>query len=321
MDALELVRFNLLSPIVLAFVLGIIATLIRSDLKFPDELYTALSIFLLLAIGLKGGAALSETPLAEFWKPALATLFLGVTVPITTYGIIRRLGRFSVADSAAMAAHYGSVSVVTFIACITFLDTALVPYEGFMPTLVAILEVPAIIVALLIARFKIGGRGTFGEILHEVMSGKSIVLLLGGLTIGYLAGTPGLRPVAPFFIDLFHGALTLFLLEMGMVAARRFRDLKKVGIFLIAFGIIMPVIHGTVGVWLGLLSGLSVGGSTVLAVLAASASYIAAPAAVRIALPEANPGYYLTGALAITFPFNLTIGIPLYYAIAQWVYR
>jgi uncharacterized protein len=320
MDALELVRFNLLSPIVLAFVLGIVATLIRSDLKFPDELYTALSIFLLLAIGMKGGAALSETPMATFWRPALATLGLGVVVPVVTYGIVRRIGRFSVADAAAMAAHYGSVSAVTFIACITFLETARIPYEGFMPTLVAILEVPAIIVALLIARMKIGGRGSFGEVIHEVISGKSIVLLLGGLTIGFLAGTPGLQPVRPFFIDLFHGALTLFLLEMGMVAARRFRDLRKVGIFLIAFGIIMPVIHGFVGVWLGLITGLSMGGSTVLAVLAASASYIAAPAAVRIALPEANPGYYLTGALAITFPFNLTIGIPLYFAMAQWVY-
>ncbi len=320
MEALELVRFNLLSPIVLAFVLGIVATLIRSDLKFPDELYTALSIFLLLAIGLKGGAALSETPLEAFWRPALATLGLGIVVPVVTYFIVRKLGRFSIADAAAMAAHYGSVSAVTFIACITFLDTARIPYEGFMPTLVAILEVPAIVVALLIARFQIGGRGTFGEVLHEVLSGKSIVLLLGGLTIGYLAGWPGLQPVRPFFVDLFHGALTLFLLEMGMVAARRFRDLRKVGIFLIAFGVLMPVVHGAVGVWLGLVTGLSVGGATVLAVLAASASYIAAPAAVRIALPEANPGYYLTGALAITFPFNLTVGIPLYYAMAQWAY-
>ncbi|CAN5785094.1 hypothetical protein BH23GEM6_BH23GEM6_00810 [soil metagenome] len=194
MDALELVRFNLLSPIVLAFVLGIGTTLIRSDLKFPDELYTALSIFLLLAIGMKGGAALSETPLATFWQPALATLGLGVVVPLTTYAIVRKVGRFSVADAAAMAAHYGSVSVVTFIACITFLETARIP---FMPTLVAILEVPAIIVALLIARMKIGGRGTFGEVIHEVISGKSIVLLLGGLTIGFLGELRGCNQSGP----------------------------------------------------------------------------------------------------------------------------
>jgi uncharacterized protein len=320
MEALELVRINVLSPVVLAFALGIAATLIRSDLRFPDELYTALSIFLLLAIGLKGGAELAETPLSAFWRPALVAVALGVAIPIWSYVILRKAGRFTVADAAAVAAHYGSVSAVTFIASLTFLDVLLVPYEGFMPTLLAVLEVPAIIVALVIARARGGGRGSWGSVLHEVLAGKSIVLLLGGLTIGALAGKSGLAPVAPFFVDLFQGALTLFLLEMGMVAARRFRDLKEVGLFLVGFGIVMPVLHGTLSVWLGGLAGLSLGGSTILGVLGASASYIAAPAAVRIALPEANPSYYLTGALAITFPFNLTVGIPLYYAIAQWLH-
>ncbi|MDP9348765.1 MAG: sodium-dependent bicarbonate transport family permease, partial [Gemmatimonadota bacterium] len=162
-------------------------------------------------------------------------------------------------------------------------------------------------------------RGSWGEVLHEVLAGRSILLLLGGLAIGYLSGKPGLAKVSPFFVELFQGALTLFLLEMGMVAARRFGDLRRVGVFLLAFGMVMPVLHGALGVSLGALAGLSVGGSTVLGVMAASASYIAAPAAVRIALPQANPGYYLTAALAITFPFNLTVGIPLYHAIAQWV--
>jgi hypothetical protein len=319
MNALELVRLNLLSPIVLAFVLGIVATLVRSDLRFPDELYTALSIYLLLAIGLKGGMALAETPLREFWAPALVTLALGVAIPLWSYAILRRLGRFEIADAAALAAHYGSVSAVTFIASLGFFTAVDVPVEGFMPTLVAVLEVPAIVVALLIARMKIGGRGAWGEVLHEVLAGKSIVLLIGGLAIGALAGRSGLEPVAPFFMGLFQGALTLFLLEMGMVAARRFGDLRRVGPFLVGFGVVMPVLHGALGVWLGQAAGLSVGGSTVLGVLAASASYIAAPAAVRIALPEANPSFYLTAALAITFPFNLTVGIPLYYAIAQWI--
>jgi uncharacterized protein len=321
MDALELVRLNLLSPIVLAFVLGIVATLVRSDLKFPDELYAGLSIYLLLAIGLKGGAALAETPLNEFWAPALATLGLGVAVPIWSYVILRRLGRFEVADSAAIAAHYGSVSVVTFIASLSFLDAVASPAEGFMPTLVAVLEVPAIIVALVIARMSVGGRGSWGEVIHEVMAGRSVLLLLGGLAIGYLSTPIGLANVAPLFVDLFQGALALFLLEMGMVAARRFRDLSRVGVFLVAFGIVMPILHGTLGVWLGALTGLSLGGSTVLGVLAASASYIAAPAAVRIALPQANPSYYLTSSLAITFPFNLTVGIPLYFAIAGWIHN
>jgi len=320
MTTLELVRINLLSPIVLAFVLGIVATLVRSDLKFPDELYAGLSIYLLLAIGLKGGAALAQTPVQEFWAPALATLALGIAVPIWCYVILRRLGGFEVADSAAIAAHYGSVSVVTFIASLSFLEAIRAPAEGFMPTLVAVLEVPAIIVALVIARMSVGGRGSWGEVIHEVVAGRSVLLLLGGLVIGYASTPAGLANVAPLFVDLFQGALALFLLEMGMVAARRFRDLSTVGIFLVGFGVVMPVVHGALGVWLGSLSGLSLGGSTVLGVLAASASYIAAPAAVRIALPQANPSYYLTSSLAITFPFNLTIGIPLYYAMATWIH-
>jgi uncharacterized protein len=321
MTAFELVQLNLLSPIVLAFVLGTIATLVRSDLKFPDELYTALAIYLLLAIGLKGGAALSETPLAELWAPALVTLGFGVAVPLWSYVILRKLGKFSIWDASALAAHYGSVSAVTFIAAMAFLQALAVPFEGFMPTLVAILEVPAIVVALVIARMRGGGRGSWGQVLHEIFAGKSILLLIGGLVIGWISGTQGLAKVAPLFVDLFQGVLMLFLLEMGMVAARRFRDLAKVGPFLLGFGIVMPTLHGALGAWLGTLSGLSVGGSTILAVLVASASYIAAPAAVRIALPQANPSYYLTASLAITFPFNLTIGIPLFYAIAQWVAR
>jgi hypothetical protein len=319
-EILELVRLNLLSPMVLAFVLGIIATLVRSDLRFPEELYTGLSIYLLFAIGLKGGAELSETALAEFWAPALATLGLGVTIPVAAYFILRRFGRLEVADAAAIAAHYGSVSAVTFAAVQTFLQALDVPYEGFMPTLVALLEVPAIIVALLIARVALGQGGGWGEVLRELLVGKSILLLLGGLTIGALAGKPGLAQVAPLFVDPFRGALTLFLLEMGMVAARRFRDLRRVGGFLIGFGVLMPVVNGALGIWLGSLAGLSEGGAVVLGTLAASASYIAAPAAVRIALPQANPSYYLTASLAITFPFNLALGIPLYYGLATLLY-
>jgi hypothetical protein len=309
-------RLNLLSPMVLAFVLGVVATLVRSDLKFPEELYTGLSIYLLLAIGLKGGAELSETALSEFWGPALATLSLGIVIPLVAYALLRRFGRFGVADAAALAAHYGSVSAVTFAAVQTFLETLQIPYEGFMPTLVALLEVPAIIIALLIARLALGGGSSWGEVLRELLVGKSILLLLGGLAIGALAGKAGLEQVAPFFVDPFRGVLTLFLLEMGMVAARRFGELRSVGRFLIGFGVLMPLANGAVGIWLGDLAGLSTGGAVVLGTLAASASYIAAPAAVRIALPQANPSYYLTASLAITFPFNLAFGIPLYYGLA-----
>jgi uncharacterized protein len=322
MSPLELVQLNLLSPIVLAFVLGIVATLVRSDLKFPEELYTALTIYLLLAIGLKGGAALSVTPISEFWAPALAALALGCVIPIWTYGLLRKIGKMSVADAAAIAAHYGSVSAVTFIASLAFLDAAGVAYEGFMPTLLAILEVPAIVVALLIAQMRMreGPRRSWQAGLRKVVSSKSVLLLIGGLGIGVLGGERGLMQVAPFFVEPFHGALALFLLELGMTTARRLRDLRQVGAFLIGFGIIMPILHGILGVFVGSLVGLSVGGSTVLGVLSASASYIAAPAAVRISLPTANPGYYLTASLAITFPFNLAIGIPLYFAIANWLF-
>ncbi len=321
MEIVDVIRLNLLSPMVLAFVLGVVATLVHSDLKFPEELYTGLSIYLLLAIGLKGGAELSQTPLSSFWGPALATLALGITIPVVVYTILRRMGKFEVADAAALAAHYGSVSAVTFAAVQTFLDALAVPYEGFMPTLVAVLEIPAIIVALLIARVALGQGGNWGEVLRELVVGKSILLLIGGMVIGVLAGKSGLTQVAPLFVDPFRGALTLFLLEMGMVAARRFRDLRKVGFFLIGFGVIMPVINGVVGMWLGSLAGLSPGGTVVLGTLAASASYIAAPAAVRIALPQANPSFYLTASLAITFPFNLAIGIPLYYGLSLLLFR
>jgi hypothetical protein len=321
MESLDLLRINLLSPMVLAFALGIVATLVRSDLKFPGELYTALSIYLLLAIGLKGGVELSVTPMAQFLPPALATLALGCAVPIWSYLIVRRVGKLDIANAAALAAHYGSVSAVTFIATQSYLQTLGVPFEGFTPTLVAILEVPAIVIALIIANRALSTgkakRAPWGRVLHEIMAGRSILLLLGGTVVGYFTGPEGMEQVSPFFVDPFRGVLTLFLLELGMVASRRFGDLVSVGPFLLGFGIVMPVLHGLLGALAGSFAGMTVGGSTILAVLAASASYIAAPAAVRIALPQANPSYYLTASLAITFPFNLIVGIPLYHAFAQ----
>lgn len=320
MTIIELLQVNLLSPMVLAFALGIIATLVRSDLKLPDELYTTLSIYLLLAIGLKGGVALAETSLAVFWAPALATLLLGLIIPVFAYSVARKIGKMTIADAAALAAHYGSVSAVTFAASQTFLDTIGIRYEGFMPALVAILEVPAIVIALFIAQVAGGPQGgDWREALRELITSKSILLLVGGMIIGWLTGPRGGKEVAPLFVDLFKGALTFFLLELGMVAARRFRDLPNAGLFLLGFGIIIPIINGLLGVWFGGLAGLSMGGSTILGVLAASASYIAAPAAVRIALPQANPGFYLTASLGITFPFNLAIGLPLYYTLALWI--
>jgi uncharacterized protein len=318
MHPLDLVAVNILSPVVLAFALGIVATLVKSDLKFPEELYTALAIYLLLAIGLKGGAELAVTPLAAFWRPALATVSLGVLTPLTAFWIALKVGRLGVPDAAALGAHYGSVSIVTFFAALSFLDVLAVGVEAFMPTLVALLEVPAIIIGLAIARARLGDT-RLGLIIHEVVSGRSVFLLVGGVILGYLSGPAGLERVAPLFVDPFQGVLVLFLLDMGMLASRRIRDLREAGLFLLGFGIVVPVLHGALGVALGALAGLSVGGATVLGVLAASASYIAAPAAVRLALPQANPSLYLTASLGITFPFNLIIGIPLYYWFARLI--
>jgi hypothetical protein len=317
MEALELIQHNLLSPIVLAFVLGMIATLLHSDLRMPDDIYTALSIYLLFAIGLKGGSELAETELLHFVWPALATLAMGIFIPVWCYLALRKIGRMSAIDAAAIAAHYGSVSAVTFIATLNFLERQSISYEGYMPALVAMLEVPAIVIALALANFATGRVASWKGALHEILTGKSVLLLVGGVVVGFIAGHHGYEQVAPFFQKPFKGILCLFLLEMGMVAARRLRDLRTAGLFLISFALIAPVINGLIGVVAGHYAGLSIGGTTVFGVLCASASYIAATAAVRVSLPDANPSYYLTTALAVTFPFNLTIGIPLFLATAQ----
>lgn len=311
---------NLLSPIILMFALGVIASLIRSDLKLPEPIYNGLSIYLLLAIGLKGGVELNKTPLNEFVGPALLTLFLGILTPIIAYNVLRRLGGFDRINASAIAAHYGSVSAVTFIVAIAYGTMTGRTAEGFMPALVAILEVPAIVVGLMIAFTRGERAGSWQEALHEALSGRSILLLAGGLCIGWIAGPTGFEPIMPFFVTGFQGALALFLLEMGIVTAKRLKALKEVGGFLIGFGIIIPIFHGLLAVWLGEMAGLSLAGSAILGAMVSSASYIAAPAAVRIALPEANPTYYLTASLGITFPFNITLGIPLYFAFAEWIF-
>jgi uncharacterized protein len=313
----ETLAANLLSPVVLAFALGALATALRSDLRVPDALYESLAIYLLLAIGLKGGVAISQVDPRLLIGPVLVTLLIGVATPLWCTAILRRLGRFSRVDAAAIAAHYGSVSAVTFVAGLTFLQVVAVPVEGFVTALVAVLEVPGIVVALLLARSRAGVP--WGETTRELLTSKSVVLLVGGLVIGALSGPERFAPVEPLFVGLFNGALVLFLLELGLVAARRFRDIGRAGPFLVGFAIVMPIVHAVIGVTLGTVAGLSLGGATILGILAASASYIAAPAAVRIALPEANPGLYLTAVLAITFPFNLAVGIPLTFAIAQLI--
>lgn len=316
MTGLDLVASNLLSPMVLAFALGFIAVLVKSDLKLPEGLYVSLSIYLLFAIGLKGGVALSKSNLQELAGPLLATLALGIVTPLFAYFIARRLGRLDRADASAMAAHYGSVSAVTFIAATNFAQSQGLKYEGFLPALVAVLEIPAILVALSMA-LKEGSKGGLKLVLHELITGRAVILLVGGVVIGLLAGPERMVQVEPLFGDLFKGALTIFLLEMGLVAGARTGDLKGRAWFLLGYGILVPLLNGILGVWAGSLVGMTAGGAGILGAMAASASYIAAPAAVRIVLPQANPGLYLTGALTVTFPFNLMVGVPLYLEIAH----
>lgn len=317
MDLGAVLTTNLLSPVVLAFALGVVTRLIRSEFQLPKDLYSALSIYLLFAIGLKGGVELAHANPAEFLGPAGVTLLLGAITPISSYLVLRHLGRFDAANSAAIAAHYGSVSAVTFIAAQTFVNAMGATPEGFLPTLLTLLESPGIHIALAIGVAQTGGGRPLRETMHEVLTGRTMVLLVGGLLIGVLIGDAHWKSVQPFFEGGFKGALALFLLEMGIVAADRIGDLRRVGPFLIGFGILMPVLHGALGVALGRWAGLSVGGATVLGAMAASASYIAAPPAARLNLPSANPTWYLTSALAITFPFNVVAGIPLYFEIAR----
>jgi hypothetical protein len=322
----ETLQANLLSPIPLAFALGVAARLMKSEFSLPKDLYSSLSIYLLFALGLKGGAELAHASFDRIAWPAAVTLLLGFLTPLTSFAVLRGLGRFSSADAAGIAAHYGSVSAVTFIAAQQFLQRINEPVEAFMPTLLTLLESPGIHVALAIGALQRKramtadadrDHGAIGQVLHEVLTGRTMVLLVGGLLVGYFMGESGWTAVRPFFDGGFKGALMLFLLEMGIVAASRLGDLRKVGSFLLGFGIVMPLVHGSIGVLLAHWAGLSVGGCTVLGTMAASASYIAAPPAVRLTLPEANPTYSLTAALAITFPFNLLAGIPIYYRVAK----
>lgn len=325
MDFFSAVQANLFSPAVLFFGLGVFASVAKSDLKFPEALYSTLTIYLLTAIGFKGGVAIHEAGLGQVWLPVIVAATLGGLIPLWTYPCLRKIGRLSVADAGSIAAHYGSVSAVTFIAATNFLKGIDQPYEDYASAFLAVMESPAIIVGVLLGKGALGGKLSFTDegvrhALRDAVLGKGVLLLMGAMVIGGISGKAGMASVEGFFVTPFQGVLALFLLEMGMVAGRRLGDLKKVGFFLLVFGILAPLVHGVVGVMVGSAAGLSTGGSMLLGVLAASASYIAAPAAVRLSLPEANPTYSLTASLAITFPFNIIVGIPLFFEVSKYVH-
>jgi len=301
--------------IILFFLFGLAAGLLRSELRFPAALYDFLSIVLLLAIGLKGGVELAKQPFADLLPQILVVIAMGLTLPMIAYPVLRYVGKFKRADSASIAAHYGSVSVGTYAVAIAYLGSRHVEFEAHMPLLLVVLEVPAILVGIILAR-GVDRQTQWGKVAHEVFLGKGVVLLLGGVLIGWLAGPEGTAPIRPLFFDLFKGVLALFLLEMGLLTAVQFGSLRRYGLFLLGFGVVMPLFSGVVGTLLGYLLGLSVGGTTMLAILGASASDIAGPAAMRISVPEANPTLSLAASLGVTFPFNVLFGIPIYHLLA-----
>ncbi len=318
---LGLAADNLLSPIILSFVLGLSAALARSDLSVPEAIAKGLSIYLLFAIGFKGGVSVADHGIdLRLGLSLSAGLLMSFTLPFVAYALLRALTGLGTTDAAAVSGHYGSISIVTFVAATSVLASQSIAAEGYMVAVAAVMEAPAILSALWLASR--GGRtgGVESGLWREILLNGSIVLLVGSFLIGWATGPEGLEEISSFIVAPFKGVLCLFLLDMGLVAGRGLRGSRGVlGGGAVTFAIIMPPVGALIGLVLGLAIGLSPGGLALLMTLAASASYIAVPAAMRVALPEANPSIYLTLSLGVTFPFNLVLGIPLYVAIATAV--
>lgn len=325
MSIVDLAVQNLASPMVLFFALGVAAALLRSDLSVPEAAAKFLALYLMLAIGFKGGVEVSKSGL----DPAMgltigAGILLSFTIPLAGYFFIRLSTRLGAIDAAAVAAHYGSISIVTFVAATEIVRGLGLAYEGYLIAVAAVMETPAIVAALLLARRAApaerqdGQREGMGALLREVATNGSIVVLVGAFFIGWITGERGMSMISPFIVDPFRGILCLFLLDMGLVAGRGLRQgARELSPSLVAFGIYFPLVSAAFATAFAAVLGLSPGGAALFITLAASASYIAVPAAMRLALPEANPAIYLTLSLGVTFPFNLSLGIPLYAAIAQ----
>lgn len=316
MNSLDIALSSLTSIPVLAFALGVLASRLKTDMSISKNATEVISFVLLLAIGLKGGFALQKNGLAGAGLPITATLLLGCLIPLIAFALLRLVRKLSLVDRGAIAAHYGSTSLVTFTAALVFLDNSKIEYEGLVTTLLVVMEVPGLLIGILLAK---GGLSALRDkaLLKEVFFGKTVLLLLGGVVMGYISGPKGYESVKTLFVDAQPGLLALFLLTLGIQAGNNFKHFRSLGSKLVAFAIVMPLIGGVLGAIVGAAIGLSSGGTTALAVLCASASYIAAPAAVSMALPEANKAVPITASLGITFPFNLIIGLPIYVWMAE----
>lgn len=318
----NLIVSNILNPPVLFFFLGMLAVFVKSDLEIPSPLPKLFSLYLLIAIGFKGGVELIKSGLSrEVILIILAAIFMACVVPIYTFFLLRI--KLDIYNAAAIAATYGSISAVTFITAGSFLQQLDISYGGYMVAALALMESPAIIVGLILVKLATSGEKSdngeksdreveWSEVLREAFLNSSVFLLVGSLIVGLLTGEHGWEVLSPFTQGMFYGVLTFFLLDMGLVAAKRIKDLKTTGFFLIGFAILIPVVNAGVGIGLAKLIGMSQGDALLFAVLCASASYIAVPAAMRMTVPEANPSLYVSAALAVTFPFNIIVGIPLY---------
>jgi uncharacterized protein len=348
MEILGLIQDNLLTPIVLFFILGIVAARIKSDLKIPEAISEFLPIYLLAAIGLHGGMEMRKTGFESMLIPMIVAIALSLAMTMNHYQILRKLGKFNIFDSYALASTYGAVGAVTFSVGLSFLKNQGIESEGYIAAILAVLEPLAFILAIFMTNMAVSkqmktkkqtlakgdagedfgifdsqsSKATLSHVLRDSITGKAVVILIGSIVIGYVIGDEGFAPIKILFEDLFVGAIVIFLIEMGIIAGQRLDDVKKVGAFLIGFSIVIPTLNGIIGVFAATFLGLSVGGAVMFGLLLASASFIAAPAVLRTAIPQAKPSLYITSALGITFPYNIIILLPIMLtislAISEW---
>lgn len=352
MEIIELIQANILTPVVLFFILGMIAARIKSDLKIPEAISEFLPIYLLAAIGLHGGLEMRKTGFESMLVPMLVAIALSLVMTLNHYQILRKLGKFNIFDSYALASTYGAVGAVTFSVGLSFLKNHGIESEGYITAILAVLEPLAFILAIFLTNMAVAKqvrakkraitkntekeipnmddsidtleieqhKTKMFQVLRESLTGKAIVILIGSIIIGYVIGNEGFVPIKLVFEDLFAGAIVIFLIEMGIIAGQRLDDVRKVGVFLIGFALVIPTVNGIIGVLVASYLGLSVGGAVMFGLLLASASFIAAPAVLRAAIPQAKPSLYITSALGITFPYNIIILLPVMLTVSSIVH-